>query len=192
MLVDMTVRELLDAFSSSAPTPGGGSASALAAATGASLLIMVASLPKTRTGSGEERNALSSAAEALARLREELTEAIDADAAAYDQVVAAYKLPKGTPDEQQARRSAIQRGLRAATDVPLGVMRAAVAASREAKAIEAHGHSGAASDVGVAKALLRAGLDGARLNVETNLGGLADASYVAGVRDAVSQLTATG
>ena len=129
-LVDLSVRDLLSAFSSSAPTPGGGSASALAAATGASLLIMVASLPKTRTGAEDERLALASAAKTLTAIRSQLTDAIDADTAAYDQVVAAYKLPKGTPEERQARSVAIQRGLRAATDVPLEVMRAAGASLR--------------------------------------------------------------
>src|SRR5437868_3560303 len=122
MLVDMNVRELLDAFSSSAPTPGGGTASALAGATGASLLMMVATLPKTRTGSEAERASLASASQSLAAIRQPLIDAIDADTAAYDQVVAAYRLPKATPDEQQARKAVIQRVLRAATDVPLGVM----------------------------------------------------------------------
>ncbi len=87
MLVDMAVRELLDAFSSAAPTPGGGSASALAGATGASLLMMVAALPKTRTGSEVERSSLARASQSLAAIRQQLTDAIDTDAAAYDQVV---------------------------------------------------------------------------------------------------------
>ena len=192
MLVEKTVLQLLDAFSSSAPTPGGGSASALAAATGASLLMMVAALPKTRSGADDERGALAAAHQSLTGIRDQLTAAIDADTAAYDQVVAAYKLPKGTPEERQARRAAIQSGLRAATDVPLEVMRAADASLREAQAIEAHGHSGAKSDVGVAVALLEAGIAGARLNVEINLAGLADAAYVKSAREEVAALTATG
>ena len=114
-LVDRSVRDLLAAFSSPAPTPGGGSASALASAIGASLLLMVAGLPRTRSGSEEDRAALASAAAALAGVRDRLTEAIDADAAAYDQVVAAYKLPKASSEEQLARKAAIQRALRAAT-----------------------------------------------------------------------------
>jgi methenyltetrahydrofolate cyclohydrolase len=188
MLVEKTVSQLLDAFSSPAPTPGGGSASALASATGISLLMMVASLPKTRTGADEERGVLAAVRQILTGIRDQLAAAIDADSAAYDQVVAAYKMPKGTPDEQQARKTAIQRGLRKATDVPLVVMRLSAAGLRESKAIEAHGHAGAASDVGVAVALLRAGLEGARLNVEINLGGLADAAYVAAVREEIGKL----
>src|SRR5471032_3075112 len=139
-LIDKSVRDLLTAFSSGDPTPGGGSAAALASAVGASLLLMVAGLPKTRTGSDDERRALAEAADALAGLRAQLTDAIDADTAAYDQVVAAYKLPKGSADEQSARKAAIQRALRAATDVPLGVVRLSTAALDRAVAIAAAGH----------------------------------------------------
>ena len=86
------------------------------------------------------------------------------------QVVAAYKLPKASADEQAARKAAIQQALRAATDVPLGVDAAVGRGARVGDTIAAHGHRAAASDVGVAVALLRAGARGARLNVEINLG----------------------
>jgi formiminotetrahydrofolate cyclodeaminase len=176
-LIDLSIRDLLTAFSSTDPTPGGGSAAALASAVGASLLIMVAGLPKTRTGSDEDRAALAAAGDALAGVRAQLTAAIDADTEAYDQVVAAYKLPKASADEQTTRKAAIQQALRTATDVPLGVARLSAAALASASAIAAHGHRAAASDVGVAVALLRAGARGARLNVEINIGGLSDAEY---------------
>src|SRR5262249_45890420 len=174
MLVDKSVRDVLAAFSSSEPTPGGGSASALASAVGASLLLMVAALPKTRDNSDENRTALHGATTTLTGLRHKLTEAIDADTAAYDRVVAAYKLPKSSADEQQARKAAIQQALRAATDVPLGVVRLSTEALSLAAVVAAHGHRAAASDVGVAAALLKAGTDGARLNVEINLDGITD------------------
>jgi formiminotetrahydrofolate cyclodeaminase len=182
MLTDKTVRELLAAFASPDPTPGGGSASALAAAVGASLLTMVASLPKTRSNTDEERTALAAARASLAGLRERLTEAIDADTAAYDQVVAAYRRPKGDDDEKAARTAAIQAAMRTATDVPLGVMRLSAQALDLAKTVAAHGHTAAASDVGVASALLRAALEGARLNVDTNLSAIRDESYALAVR----------
>ena len=180
-LTDLSTRDLLAAFSSKDPTPGGGSASALASAVGASLLMMVAGLPKTRSGSDEDRAALAAAATALVDIRAGLTSAIDADTAAYDQVVAAYKRPKASADEQAARKTAIQVALRAATDVPLGVMRLSASALAQAIAIAAHGHRAAASDVGVAVALLRAGSRGARLNVEINAGSITDAPYTEAV-----------
>lgn len=190
MLVDRSVGDLIAAFGSSDPTPGGGSASALASAVGASLLQMVASLPRTRNGSEEERSALTRAAAALGELRRQLTEAIDADTAAYDHVVSAYKLPKASPDEHQARQAAIQRALRTATDVPMDVMRLSARALDEAATVAAHGHGAAASDVGVGVALLRAGLHGAGLNVDINLGSVSDAAYVEGARAERERLTA--
>src|SRR4051794_19247448 len=110
-LIDKSLRDLLSAFSSSDPTPGGGSASALAASVGASLLMMVAGLPKTRTNADEEKTLLQGAATVLIGLRQQLAEAVDADTAAYDQVVDAFKQPKVTPAEQEARKAAIQRAL---------------------------------------------------------------------------------
>ena len=182
MLADRSVRDLLEAFSSSAPTPGGGSASALGSAIGASLLLMVAALPKSRSGSEDDRAALASAAAALTGVRDQLTDAVDADTAAYDLVVAAYKLPKVSSEDQLARKAAIQRALRGATDVPLGVMRLSASALDQAAVIAVHGHRAAASDVGVAVALLRAGVQGARLNIDVNVGGVSDAAYVDAAR----------
>jgi len=181
-LSDRPLRDLLAAFASSDPTPGGGSASAVASAIGASLLTMVASLPKTRSSSDEDRSALAAARQALTGITHQLTEAIDNDSLAYDGVVAAYKLPKASEPEQAARKAAIQRALRSATDVPLGVVRLSVLALREAAAVAAHGHRAAASDVGVAVALLSAGARGARLNVDINLGSLNDGSYAEAVK----------
>jgi methenyltetrahydrofolate cyclohydrolase len=191
-LIDTPLTELLAAFSAPDPTPGGGSASALASALGASLLMMVGRLPKTRTGAADERSALDASVQSLSSIRDSLTEAIDADTAAYDRVVAAYKRPKHPTDDQEARKAAIQDALRGATDVPVQVMRLSAAALRESDVVAAHGHAGAASDVGVGVALLRAGLRGARLNVEINLDAIRDEAYAARVRAEIEQLAPGG
>jgi len=187
-LVDTSVRHLLAAFSAPDPTPGGGSAAALASAVGASLLMMVAALPKTRSGSDENRAALARAAAAAAEAQRDLIEAIDADTAAYDRVVGAYKLPKASDDEKAARAAAIQRALREATEVPLRVMRVSATSLDAAGLVAAHGHRAAMSDVGVAVALLRSGFHGARLNVDANLGGIKDESYAREVAADVARL----
>ena len=98
-------------------------------------------------------------------------------------------MPKASGGEQSARQAAIQLALRAATDVPLGVVRLSAAALDEAIAIASHGHRAAASDVGVAVALLRAGARGARLNVEINLGSMADAAYADAVLTETARLS---
>lgn len=187
-LPDKSFGDLLSAFASPDPTPGGGSASAAASAIGASLLLMVASMPKTRSGSEDERAALAAVAQTLNRLRRELTEAVDADATAYDAVLASYRRPTASAAEQADRRAAIQRAFRGATAVPLRVIRLATESLKQAEAIAAHGHRAAATDIGVAVKLLGAGLSGARLNVDVNLEQLTDRGFTAGVKAEVDRL----
>ena len=85
--------------------------------------------------------------------------------------------------------AAIERALRIATDVPLGVMRLSVDALKHAQEVAAHGHRAASSDVGVALALLQAGIEGARLNVRVNLGGISDRAYVEAVTAEAERLS---
>jgi formiminotetrahydrofolate cyclodeaminase len=153
---------------------------------------MVASLPKTRTGSGEEREALAAAAAALAAAQRQLTDAVDADAAAYDAVVSAYRLGKATEPERSARAEAVSRALRGATDVPLGVMRSSVAALQQAVAVSANGYRAAASDARTGIALLGAALESARWNVEANLEQLGDPQYAGDVRTESARLAESG
>ena len=174
----LSLVELLDAFASSTPAPGGGSASALAGALGTSLLIMVAGLPKTRNGTPEERADLAAAAARLKPVRDEFTALVDRDSDAYTSVMNAYRLPKSNDEEKAARTAAIDAAMRAATEAPLATMRACHRAMREAPTIVEHGAPAAASDVVVAIELLAAAARGAALNVETNIAGMKDADYV--------------
>jgi glutamate formiminotransferase/formiminotetrahydrofolate cyclodeaminase len=169
-----SVSDLLAAFASREPTPGGGSASALAGAVGASLLVMVASLPKTRNGSDADRAALASAIDALRPAAAELAALIDRDADAYDRVVSAFRLPKSTDAEKAARRDAIQQETLGAIDTPMAMLSAAHVAARAAVVVARHGNASAASDVKVAAALLDAAAAGAYENVAINLSGLTD------------------
>ncbi|GMV23685.1 MAG: methenyltetrahydrofolate cyclohydrolase [Acidimicrobiia bacterium] len=174
MLIDHNVPSLLEAFSSNTPTPGGGSAAALAGAAGASLLVMVAGMPKTRTNAAEERAALDAAHAALVPLRDTLQGLIDRDAGAYDLVVAAFRQPKATDEEKAARKAAIQEATRVATEVPLETIRVCVDAMRHGRATVEHGNPSASSDAKVGFRLLMAAALGARDNVDINLSGLSD------------------
>src|SRR5512132_2410634 len=97
------VIDLLSAFRSAEPTPGGGSAAALAGAVGASLVAMVASLGKPRAGSAADLERLRAAGERCAALSNRLIELMDEDTNAYDAVVAAFKLPKNNDAEKSTR-----------------------------------------------------------------------------------------
>lgn len=178
----MALADLLDAFASTDPVPGGGSASAVAGAIGGSLLLMVAGMSRTRSGTPEETADLAEAAAQIRPLRDRLAALADSDSEAYDAVVAAFKLPKGSDEEKAARREAIQAATRGATEVPLETMRACREALRQATAVARNGNRNATSDVGVALELLMAGVKGAGLNVDINLSTLTDADYVEGVR----------
>ena len=188
-LIDRTITGLLDAFASSDPTPGGGSASALAGATSAALLTMVAGLPKTKTNAPEERAALDAALTELPALRATLTSLVDRDADAYDLVVAAFRQPKATDDEKTARRAAIQDATRIATEIPLETMKACAALLRLGTVVAEHGNTNAASDVLVAGLLARAAMQGARSNVDINLGGISDPAIAASLKAQAEQVT---
>lgn len=184
----LTVAELLDAFASNHPVPGGGSASAVAGAMGTSLFIMVAGLPKTRHGTDEERTALTEAAARLRPLRDELASLIDRDSQAYASVINAYRLPRSTDAEQAARRVAIDEAMHTATETPLATVRACERVMREAETIASSGAASAASDVAVGIELLKTAARGAGLNVDTNLALLKDAEYVSRVSQELRDL----
>jgi formiminotetrahydrofolate cyclodeaminase len=189
---EMALADLIDAFSSTDAVPGGGSAAAVAGAVGVSLLMMVAGLPKTRTGRPEETADLAEASSRLHPLRDALLELVDRDSDAYRQVLTAFRLPKASEAERAARTEAIDGATRAAIDAPLDIMRLCQQALRGAVIVASNGSRKTTSDVGVAVELLVAALRGARLNVDINLAGLNDEAYTARIRDEVEELVSDG
>ena len=185
---DMTLAQFLDALASSDPTPGGGTASAVAGAMGASLLVMVTGLAKSNTNSDDEKAALAAARQALQPLVATLTALADTDAAAFDEVMAAYRLAKASDDEKAARSAAIQRALQGATTAPLQTLRACAGAMAHAGAVAACGNRSAVSDVGVAIGLLEAAAAGAEANVRINLGSVRDLQFTSAAGDETGRL----
>jgi methenyltetrahydrofolate cyclohydrolase len=191
-LTEATVSGLLAAFRSSEPTPGGGSAAALAGAAGASLLAMVAGLPKPRAAESGDLERLKDAGIRATALASRLESLINEDSDAYSHVVDAFRLPKSNDEEKAARSAAIQRALTGATETPLTVMRHCVEALALAPAVMELGNENATTDAQVGVGLLKAGLQGAGANVEINLGSLKDAGYVARVREESARLLLVG
>jgi methenyltetrahydrofolate cyclohydrolase len=177
-LAEQRLTEILAAFRSPDPTPGGGSASALSGAVGTSLLAMVAGLPKPRAQSPDDQKRLAAARARSITISDQLVALMDRDRDAYDSVVAAFRMPKNSDEEQRIRSGRIQEALRLATEAPLAVMRACVDGMGTGADIAAFGNANAASDVQVALELLMAGLRGAKLNVAINLTGIRDPDYV--------------
>ena len=179
-LLDLTARELLDRVASTDPTPGGGSVAALAGATGAALVAMVAAMTKTRTGATAERErldtALGWAREAGMRLRV----LVDEDSVAYEAVLAAYRLPKGSDGEKAARKEAVAAALGHATDVPSRTAEACLVVLKAAEEAVLHGNPNAVSDARTGGAMAWAGLVGAAENVKINAGSLGSEATLLG------------
>lgn len=187
----MTVAQLLAALASPDPTPGGGTAAAIAGAMGASLLVMVTGLAKSKSNTDDEKSALVTARRAIEPLASRLTTLADADTEAFNAVMAAYRLPKASDAEKAARSAAIQQALRGATVVPLDTLRACVDALDHGRAVAERGNRSAASDVGVAIGLLRAAADGAAANVRINVGSLKDEAFAVSTAAETDRLTKT-
>jgi glutamate formiminotransferase / formiminotetrahydrofolate cyclodeaminase len=178
----------LDAVAAPTPTPGGGSVSAFAGALAASLGQMVAGLSRKKKSQGAFVDQLSESLDDLRRMAGELTEAIDRDAASYDAVMAAFKLPQGTAEETKRREEAIQSSTRAAAEVPMRVAERAVALYERLGQLTSIAAASMKSDLEVARLLASAGARGALANVEINLDGITDAHYVAPLREKIAAL----
>lgn len=168
----------LDGFvasvASSAPVPGGGSVSAHVGALAAALAEMVAGLTVGRKKYAAVDAEMSALALNAALLRAKLAALVQADADAYTAVSAAYRLPRGTPEEQAARDAAIQAALIKAAEVPLETARACAQAAALAATCAEKGNTNAASDAGVAALLAEAACRGAGYNVRINVSGMPD------------------
>ena len=177
----------LDDLASAAPTPGGGSASAYTGALAAGLVAMVARLTVGKRKYKAVEEQMWALIEQSEDLRAALTDAVEEDARAFDSVMAAYKLPKSTDEEKNARTQAIQAATLHATEVPLDTAAKSVQVMELALQAAAQGNTNAITDAGSASAFARAALTGAGLNVRINLASL-DAK--ATVRKLTKQLKA--
>jgi glutamate formiminotransferase/formiminotetrahydrofolate cyclodeaminase len=183
-------RPFLDAVATPAATPGGGSASAFAGAMAAALGQMVAGLSRKKKAQAAFVDQLSTALDEMRRTADELTEAIDRDAASYDAVMAAFKLPQGDAEETRRRQEAIQTATRGASDVPLQVAERTVALFERLGQLKAIAAASMRSDLDVARFMAAAGARGALANVEINLDGITDAGYVQTMRAGIARLRA--
>jgi formiminotetrahydrofolate cyclodeaminase len=182
-LTKLTVQDFIEQLASASPTPGGGSASALAGAMAAAMVEMAANLTvgrdKFRDVEEEMRVLLARAGE----LRELMLNAVDEDTDAFDEVSAAYKMPKDSDTEKAARTEAIQAALKGATEVPLRVAKAAMETYQLGQVAIQKANPNVASDARVAMLLAEAARDGARANVDINLGMIKDEAFLARMRD---------
>jgi formiminotetrahydrofolate cyclodeaminase len=179
------VEPFIEQLAAPTATPGGGSAAAASAAMAAGLASMVASMSRGKKAYLQHERELSEAIARLARLREELKIAIDADAESYNAVMKAYKQGKESANAQ----GAIDEALKQATSVPLRVAEQASEVAGIAARLKPITSPIMKSDLTTAIALARAAMEGALANVEINLASLEDAAFAAEVRKKVSVLS---
>lgn len=178
MLMDMTVKDFLAELASKSPAPGGGSVSALAGSLSAALISMVANLTTGNNDSGPNGD-VDAALKKAAELMKCLEEDVDADTAAFNRVMEAYRLPKETDQEKEKRSQAIQQALQGAAMHPLKVARQCLEVMRLCRWAVASGNPNALSDAGVASLLAQSGINGALYNVDINLKGIKDPKFKA-------------
>ena len=173
-LVRMTVKGFAEETASESPAPGGGSVAANMGALGAALSTMVANLSSHKRGWDDRWKEFSDWAEKGQAVMSELISLIDEDTAAFDRIMAAFSLPKGTDEEKAARDQAIEDATLYASQVPLRTMKVSFKVFEVARAMAADGNPNSVSDAGVGALAARSAVLGAQLNVKINAVGLKD------------------
>lgn len=173
-LVRMSVKGFAKETASESPAPGGGSVSACMGAFGAALATMVANLSAHKRGWDDRWEEFSDVAEKGQAVLDELIFLIDEDTAAFNRIMDALSMPKGTAEEKAARAAALEEATLYAASVPLRTMEASLKALPLALEMARKGNPASASDAGVAALAAVAGIRGAALNVRINASGLSD------------------
>ena len=168
----------LDDAASKKPAPGGGSVSACVGALGAALVSMVCNLTRGREKFAAVQEEIETLVEQSEWARAALESLLQQDTVAYDGVIAAYRLPKDTAEQQAARTAAVQAGLIVAADVPLEICRVGVQVCRVATIAAQLGNPQAVTDAGIGALLGEAAVQGGALNVKINLASIKDEEYV--------------
>jgi glutamate formiminotransferase/formiminotetrahydrofolate cyclodeaminase len=178
-LVSLDLQAFTDEVSMDSPAPGGGSVAALCGALSAALSSMVANLTYGKKGAEESGEDMKRVAVRAQELKDELLRAVDLDARAFNKVMEAFRLPKGTEEQSREREAAVEDASKGATLVPLGVLTAAAELIELAEAVARKGNRNSVSDAGVAGLTAQAAGEGAYYNVRINLPGIKDERFKA-------------
>ncbi len=173
-LVRMTCRDFAYETASESPAPGGGSISAYMGALGAALGTMVANLSSHKPGWDDRWKEFSDWADKGQDVMRSLLALVDEDTAAFNRIMAALGMPKGSDEEKKARADALEAATLYATEVPLKTMMESVRSYELLRAMASEGNPNSVSDAGVGALAATAAVRGAHLNVRINAAGLSD------------------
>jgi len=176
-LASMDIYEFADELASDSPAPGGGSVAALNGTLSAGLSSMVGNLTYNKKGYKEVKQIMIDVSDKAQRLKDFFTESIDKDTEAFNKVMDAFSLPKGTDEEKALRDKAIMDGTKGATLVPFSVLEKTKEAAELALTVVEKGNRNSLSDAGVAGLTAAAAAEGALYNVMINLDGIDDEEF---------------
>jgi formiminotetrahydrofolate cyclodeaminase len=168
LITQQPLETFLDELASGAPTPGGGSAAAIMGAMGAALVSMVCNVTIGKKGHEAVASEMKVVRDESEKLRVHLTSLVADDIAAFDGLMAAYRLPRVSEEDKSQRAAAIQASLLAATEAPLACARACAAVVALSKRACEQGYAGVISDAGVGVLAANTALRSAALNVYIN------------------------
>src|SRR6187399_2424656 len=180
-LVNMKLNDFANETASESPAPGGGSIAAYVGSLGVSLATMVANLSSHKKGWDERWEEFSSWAEKGQQFKEELLRLVDADTKAFNGIMHAMGLPKGTGEEKKTRAAALEVATKVAIEIPFQVMKLSYDSMEVIKAMAEVGNPNSVSDAGVGALCARSAVIGAFMNVRINASSYDDASFVADV-----------
>ncbi|RMG87395.1 MAG: glutamate formimidoyltransferase [Bacteroidetes bacterium] len=177
-LLNMNLRAFSNETASESPAPGGGSVSAYVGALGVSLGTMVANLSSHKRGWDDRWEYFSDHAAKGQELKDALLKIVDEDTAAFNRILEAFRMPKGSAEEKAARSAAIQAATQYAIEVPFRAMELSLAAFDLLKAMVEKGNPNSITDAGVGALCARAAVHGAFMNVQINSKDLKDRAFV--------------
>lgn len=177
-IFDTSLREVLKASASDAPTPGGGSVSAMVGSFGVAMVSMVGNLTVGKEKYKDVEPQVKAILEKTDKLMVRLEELVKEDMQVFGKFMDALKMPKDTEEQKAERAKQMQEALKAATDTPMEIARVCLEGLELAEELSTIGNKGAISDVGVAAYVAEAALNSVLLSVDINIPSIKDEEYV--------------
>lgn len=180
-LIDQNLKQFAEETASESPAPGGGSIAAYMGALGSALGTMVANLSAHKRGWDDRWEEFSNWAEKGKLYHNQLVKMVDEDTNAFNAIMAAFSMPKGSETEIDVRKKAIAAATKYAIEVPFKVMELCYQSMEVMKAMAEFGNPNSITDAGVGALAARAGVQGAFLNVKINAKDFNDTEFVSDI-----------
>ncbi len=177
-IVNHSIEQFIMLLASKEPAPGGGSASALLGAVGSALSSMVINLTIGKEKFKEQETILQEMLKEIESLQNEFLSLIEEDTTAFNKVSRAYRMPKETEEQKEARREALEKALKDASLIPLSIMEMGLSVLKLLEKCVGNTNPNVISDIGVSVLCLKSAIQGSWLNILINLKYIKDESFI--------------